>query len=308
MAVAVTGSLITLAGCTNTEADLPVTSEQLASVDDDTTSTDAERDTTPAGDPNPTNGSSDVPSATGSDLDDDRLDTNFVDEFDGDTLDDRWTVVERFGDISNAEAGCYLDDNVSVADGQLMIKTSVDPDGCRSIEVDAEYSSGMVQWRTFNYAYGTLEVRARVGGGRGPWPAIWLLGSDCQPNNPSDANHPDCTWPEPGSDEIDVVEFFNGDFETLNNQVHAVDGSPQCITGVADASVDWHVYSLDWAPDSLVFGVDGETTCVIDEPVLATEKFLIINTAVGGAGGEIDDDTFPVTMAVDYVRVTTGPS
>jgi beta-glucanase (GH16 family) len=30
----------------------------------------------------------------------------------------------------------------------------------------------MVQWRNFNFLYGSIEVRARFAGGTGTWPAL----------------------------------------------------------------------------------------------------------------------------------------
>ena len=298
----------TIAEPTSTAPGVPVTATPAASSAATTTTTPAPTTTaTPAptatATPAPT--ATPVPTATAAPRPDGPVvvGSSFADDFNGTALDQRWVVLERFGDISNSEIGCYLRDNVSVSNGLLAIRTQFDPAGCRSIGVDADYSSGMVQWRSFNYAYGTLEVRARVGGGRGPWPAIWLLGADCQPNNPIDANHPGCPWPQPGADEIDIVEFLLGDFDSINNKVHSVEGSPGCLSGIANGAENWHVYTLEWTPESLTFGVDGETTCVIDTPVLPTAKFLIINTAVGGAGGPVEDDTLPVTMLIDYVRV-----
>jgi beta-glucanase (GH16 family) len=232
-------------------------------------------------------------------------DEGFVDDFDGASLDDdRWVAVERDSDVSNDEQGCYLADNVTVADGLLHIGTQSDPEGCRSIDVDQDYSSGMVQWRSFAFTYGRLEVRAKVSGGRGPWPAIWLLGTDCQANNPIDANDFACNWPQPGSDEIDVAEFLDGDFSQVNHQIHSEDSHPGCRSEVPDPVDDWHVYALEWSPDELSFEVDGDVTCVLDEAVPSTAKFLLINTAVGGVGGgDIEPSSMPADLWIDYVRV-----
>ena len=231
--------------------------------------------------------------------------TAISEEFEGDEIDsDMWAVVERVGDLSNDDEQCYLPANVAVADGALHITTRDDTDGCASIGVDARYSSGMVQWRTASFTYGRLEVRARVGGGTGPWPAIWLLGTDCQPNNPFDANDIDCNWPEPGADEIDIVEYLGGDFSTLNQQIHSTDGHPQCLVPVDDPIRDWHVYGLQWDEDRLVFDIDGVISCELTQAVPSTPMFLIVNTAVGGfGGGDIDPGTMPVEMLVDWVHV-----
>lgn len=226
----------------------------------------------------------------------------FDDEFNNNTLDtSAWAVLDRGGDASNNESQCYKPSNVIETGGYLQITSKVD--SCNS---GYKYSSGMVQWRTFNLTYGTIEIRAKQSGGQGSWPAQWLLGADCQAANQGTVeNTGGCNWPNPGSDEVDIAEFkSDGPSVDWQNVVSGNSGFKTCKPSVADASQNWHVYSFTWSTSSLVWKIDGKTTCTQSEVVPTKPMFLIMNNAMGGSGGAISDSAFPQTMLVDYVRVS----
>jgi beta-glucanase (GH16 family) len=163
----------------------------------------------------------------------------------------------------------------------------------------------MMQWKSFSFTYGTIQVRAKMAGGQGTWPAIWLLGANCQQTNVTTAdNIPPCNWPQPGSDEIDIAEIMGGDLTHVNQTAHSGSAVFQaCGPGASDVSQNWHVYSIIWAPGSLKWQIDGVTTCTVTQNVPSNPMFLIINTAVGGYGGPINNATLPQTLSVDYVHV-----
>ena len=224
----------------------------------------------------------------------------FVDEFDGTSLDTTaWVALNRSGDASNGEVQCYLSSNAAVANGLLTLTSRVDS-SCAGYS----YTSAMVQWRSFNFLYGTIEVRAKLAGGT-TWPAIWLLGADCQQTNVTTAdNVPPCNWPYPGSDEIDIAEVMGGNRTRINQQIHSSLGHPGCSASTSDVSQNWHTYTLVWEPGKLTFQIDGTTTCVLTQAVPSQPMFLMINTALGGHGGPVDPATLPQTSVVDYVRVS----
>ena len=163
----------------------------------------------------------------------------------------------------------------------------------------------MAQWASFNFLYGTIEVRAKMAAGRGPWPAVWLLGADCQASNIISANNQmGCNWPQPGSDEIDVAEIIGGHLTSVwQNVISGGSGFQTCIAPAADVSENWHTYALEWAPGSLIWKIDGTPTCTFTENIPSTPMFLMLNIAVGGNGGPVDDSTLPQSMFVDYVKV-----
>jgi beta-glucanase (GH16 family) len=91
---------------------------------------------------------------------------------------------------------------------------------------------------------------------------------------------------------------------SVNQQVHTASGKPGCSSSISDASQNFHTYRLVWSKDSLVWSVDGKTTCTITQSVPTTPMFLLLNTAVGGiGGGAVDAATLPQTSYVDEVTV-----
>jgi beta-glucanase (GH16 family) len=237
----------------------------------------------------------------------------FDDEFAGPTLSSAWTAVAGPGDPSNSEQECYSPQNVTVTGGVLQEMAevgSVSNCYCPPQSTNScGYVSGAVQWSSLSFTYGTVSVRAKLAGGQGTWPAIWLLGSDCQSPTWLQNN---CSWPAPGSNEIDVAEILQSNLTAVNEQIHTENSSgtfesPGCTATTSDVSQNWHVYTLIWAPGSLTWEIDGVQTCQITSYVPTTPMFLIINTAVGGAGaGTVQNSTLPQTTEIDYVRVTSN--
>ena len=74
--------------------------------------------------------------------------------------------------------------------------------------ITTHYQSGTIAESTA-FTYGTVVVRAQVAGGSNTWPAIWMLGSACQPYL-SLANF-NCNWASDSASaaEIDIEEWGN---------------------------------------------------------------------------------------------------
>jgi beta-glucanase (GH16 family) len=236
----------------------------------------------------------------------------FDDEFQGSTLSSAWTGVAGPGDASNNEQECFSPQNVTVTGGVLQEKAEVGSiSGCNcplSSTNSCGYTSGAVQWTSLSFTYGTVSVRAKLAGGQGTWPAIWLLGSDCESPTWLQSS---CPWPASGSNEIDIAEILQSNLTGVNEQIHTENSSgtweePECTGSTSDVSQNWHIYTLIWAPGSLTWKIDGVQTCQITSYVPTTPMFMIINTAVGGVGGgTVQNSTLPQTTQVDYVRVTS---
>jgi beta-glucanase (GH16 family) len=230
----------------------------------------------------------------------------FNEDFQGSALSNAWVAMNRPGDGNNNEKQCYLPSN-AVVTGDLLALTSKVDSSCQGYS----YTSAMVQWRSYNFTYGTVEVRAKMAGGTGTWPAAWLLGANCQQTNVISAdNAPPCSWPNPGSDEIDIAEIKNSNLSTVwQNVISGSSGFQTCTPTTANTSQNWHVYSIEWSAGSLVWKIDGQTTCSFTRNIPSTPMFLMLNVAVGGnGGGTVVNSTLPQTMSVDYVRVyQNGP-
>ena len=157
------------------------------------------------------------------------------------------------------------------------------------------------------FLYGKIEIRAKLPAGRGLWPAIWMLG-----NNSSKVG-----WPKCG--EIDIMEHVGFDKDSVFGTIHteAYNHIKHTQKGkkifVSNPYSEFHDYSINWTPESIDFMVDGKIFNhfanehkSINEWAFEHPFYLVMNIAVGGGlGGQkgVDDNVFPATMEVDYVRV-----
>jgi len=164
----------------------------------------------------------------------------------------------------------------------------------------------------FAHTYGRYEARMRLAAGRGLWPAFWILGDDFA----------QVGWPTTG--EIDIMEEFGSDTTDVMGSVHGPGYGPVDIPATKSVSIPsgtdqgFHVYAIEWDPQSIVFLVDDVPYFQITparRPSYARWVWdhpfdIILNLAVGGLGpGNPDTSTtFPQTIAVDYVRVSDRAS
>jgi beta-glucanase (GH16 family) len=155
--------------------------------------------------------------------------------------------------------------------------------------------------------YGRVAVRARVPGGLGVWPAIWMLSTDWSYGG----------WPESG--EIDVMEHVGCVPDTVYASVHTKAYNhvqrTQKTQGLRlpDAETAFHEYALEWTPDRVQMEVDSVPYFIFENEKTGFEAWpfdrpfhLILNVAVGGNWGAMrgfDPDIWPRRMEVDYVRV-----
>ncbi|HVO74082.1 MAG TPA: glycoside hydrolase family 16 protein, partial [Ignavibacteriaceae bacterium] len=85
------------------------------------------------------------------------------------------------------------------------------------------------------------------------------------------------------------------------------------IINIPDAQTNFHLYALEWYPDSMCIFVDSIKYLTFkkesdDWKVWPFNKnfHFILNLAVGGSWGGaqgVDDSIFPQRMLIDYVRV-----
>ncbi len=174
------------------------------------------------------------------------------------------------------------------------------------------YTSWQIQQATEPFLYGTIEVSAKVPGGIGIWPTIWMLGFEWQASQPHTANKPGHGWPNAGWCEIDIAEFMQGARRKVNTTVHYRE---QGGTHFMDLTFDAATRSLPSRMDPGCFGLvrgrrgwKGYRTLYSvrgSKRIPNVPMYMVINAAIGGiGGGEPDPSTFPQTFQVDYVRVT----
>jgi beta-glucanase (GH16 family) len=245
----------------------------------------------------------------------------FFDDFTGTTLSPAWTIIQRHGEYAQSESECNTAQQVSVANSVLTITTAVGPATCGDFNTDGSvrhapqswpYVSGDVQWTNFNFTYGTLEVRAQFPPqSTGVWPAIWMLGQNCQVTNIYTADTGYSTCPNPGTSgyqEIDTVECDPGGswchFISYNGSV-----SPETLICNFPVDTNWHVYTMVWTSESLSLSMDGQALpgcSVTGNAVPSNPMFLIMQTQTSDYSvfGPPNNALLPTTFNIDYVKVT----
>jgi beta-glucanase (GH16 family) len=239
------------------------------------------------------------------------------DEFNGSALDTRkWqydTSRNKEGWF-NGELQYYsAGQNLSVANGLLTIEARHEKlDPLRFSDWGGqEYTSAKIFSKGTGWKYGFFEVRAKLPCARGTWPAIWMLPAQMK------------TWPDDG--EIDIMEQVGAEPNLIYSSLHTklfnhmlkTQRSAQKLVPTSCSA--FHVYQLDWGPDSITIGVDGLGILrVLDNrpggkgawPFMTPFK-MILNLAIGGdwaAAKGIDKAGMPQRMEVDYVRVWQSTS
>jgi beta-glucanase (GH16 family) len=237
------------------------------------------------------------------------------DEFGGTKLDTRkWrydTARNKQGWF-NGELQYYsAGRNVRVANGLLIIEARHEKlDPTRFPDWGGqEYTSARLLSKGAGWRYGFYEIRAKLPCARGTWPAIWMLPVAMK------------KWPDDG--EIDIMEQVGAEPNLIyaslhtklyNHTIHTQRSAQKLVPTSCSA---FHVYQLDWRPDSITIGVDGRGILRVRNNVpggkgawpFFTPYEMILNLAIGGdwaAAKGIDNAAMPQRMEVDYVRVWLG--
>lgn len=233
------------------------------------------------------------------------------DEFAGKEIDfTKWSVEENGHGGGNNELQFYVDrpENVRVENGNLVIEARRGKFGSGGVE--KEFTSGRVRTkRHASWKYGRFEIRAKLPGGQGIWPAIWML-PDKEPYG---------GWAASG--EIDIMELVGHEWDTVHGTLHHGASWPNNVhTGQpfklkkGNFGDDFHVFALEWEEGEIRWYVDGKLYQTQNQWSSTGGKFpapfdqpfhLILNVAVGGnwPGPPNDATVFPQQMLVDWVRV-----
>jgi beta-glucanase (GH16 family) len=161
-------------------------------------------------------------------------------------------------------------------------------------------SAKLVTIGKLGFKYGRLEIRAKLSGGQGQWPALWMLG----------ANQPDVGWPQCG--EIDIAEWKGDIPNTLWGTLHGPGYLNQGRTTTIDGGLTgYHTYRIDWQPDSITWFLDGvqyhqmtASDIGANTWVFNAEQYLNLNIAMGGnfVGNQIGAGVTSTTMSIDYIH------
>ncbi len=202
------------------------------------------------------------------------------------------------------------DNNIVVSDGTLKIIARKVGDG----QDPGDYTSArLTSIQSFGPGH-KMEIRAKIPElkGNGLWPAIWMLG---------DAIRNGTSWPESG--EIDIMEYVSFSPDEFHATVHTGafnhrDGTARGSGAVPlpDIEEEFNIFGILWEEDNIKFYVEEETNVIFrfnkvanatnDEWPFDKPHFFLLNLAVGGDWGGlqgVNDDNFPATFEIDYVRV-----
>jgi beta-glucanase (GH16 family) len=158
--------------------------------------------------------------------------------------------------------------------------------------------------------YGKFEARIKLPvGGKGVWPAFWLLGENIEAAG----------WPDCG--EVDILEWRGSYPSSIVSSLHgpgyAGGSSFHEHYDLPSGSYgdDFHVFTFEWTAEGVRWLVDGDEfyvktvkgvreagrTWVYDHPF-----YVILNLAIGGIfdGYPAAATVFPQQMLVDYVSVS----
>jgi len=221
----------------------------------------------------------------------DNKQTVFFDDFAGKVLDTTKWNVEITGMHFNNELQAYVDSAATISivnaaaaegaeNGALMLQPKFTPGYITKDGQKFDFISGRINTKNkVEITYGTIAAKIKLTEGMGLWPAWWILGTGI--------------WPQTG--EIDVMEYI-GEKDWASAAVHGKGYSGDAglvnrlyFTDSNDVT-QWHVYAVDWTPDSLIFKYDDIPMFRITK--LMTQffgpwafdnpKYLILNFAVGG--------------------------
>jgi beta-glucanase (GH16 family) len=157
-----------------------------------------------------------------------------------------------------------------------------------------------------SWTYGYFEARLKLPGGKGTWPAFWMM-----PKNYT-------SWPADG--EIDIMEEVGYRANYVSSSIHCTAYNHTLGTQKtaekyeSTAESAFHVYALEWTPDYIKTYVDGVNVLTFNNDGTNNKDtwpfnapfYVKLNLAWGGdwGGAEgVDESVLPATYVVDYVRV-----
>jgi beta-glucanase (GH16 family) len=226
------------------------------------------------------------------------------DEFNGKSLDaTKWGFDLGGRGWGNNELQTYTarPENARIRRGKLLITARREPfTGSDALAKD--FTSARINTQDkFHVRYGRIEARIKLPAGKGLWPAFWLISVDKR-----DAEHRPCG-------EIDIMEFIGSDSQTVYGTLHVPDNKVAIDFRLPKGkpfSKGFHVFGVDWDPNSIRFYVDHKLSRVVMREELTPWMFdrdfyIVLNLAAGGDWpGPPDKSTkFPQDLQVDWVRV-----
>ncbi|GAA5134575.1 hypothetical protein GCM10023339_71330 [Alloalcanivorax gelatiniphagus] len=244
----------------------------------------------------------------------------FTDEFSGSTLSPIWSMRgQDYEPSSKRRCSKGSPQAVKVGSGALrlsVIKDRQKKGTClaksRKLKKKIAYRlNGHIGTRDgFSFKYGVAAARIKMHKSQGQHASFWSQPVD--ENGPNSAGH-----------EIDVIEYFGDKHPQggLTSFIHWYKGKRLIKTGswIKDSksflannrdgwSKNYHVFSVQWTPNVIIFRIDGKETWRTSARVSKEEQYLILSLLASDYEAlEMKDSKLPQHMYVDWVRVWETP-
>lgn len=237
------------------------------------------------------------------------------DEFDsaGAVNSQKWfhqTKLPEGGSWYNGEIQHYTDriQNAVVENG--ILKVIAKKESYTNQGFTKQYTSARLNSK-YAFKYGRVEFRAKLPEGNGTWPAVWLLGKNISESGAywETMGFGKVAWPACG--EIDILEHWGGNQNFVQSAIHTPSSFGNTINHggqiISSASTDFHVYSMEWTAEKMVFSVDSNIHYTYNPSIknantwpFDAEQYFILNFAIQPS---ITTNFLEDALEIDYIRV-----
>ena len=174
-----------------------------------------------------------------------------------------------------------------------------------------QYTSARLNSK-FAFTYGRVEVKAKLPEGIGTWPAIWMLNKKINEDGAYWDNEGFGTvnWPICG--EIDILEHWGKNQDYVSSALHNASSYGYQVLNlggqkIEGASNKFHIYTLDWSEEKIIFSVDGVVHFQYEPSIKNSDTwpydsdyYMILNIAIEP---DIDPKFIESSMEIDYIRI-----
>ena len=200
----------------------------------------------------------------------------------------------------NKEVASYTGSpaNLRIEGGKLVIEANKEPQDAGEVYTSARVSTVGIK----SFQYGRIDVVAKLPGGTGTWPAIWLIAQNDKYLNETPKKDPQRYL---NDGELDIVEtVFPGIVYSIAQARLSVSGLPNehdIRYPLPNDTRAFHEYSLEWTPTRLTFLLDNKAVYTLNKaPSWNWQEwpydqpyYLVMNLALGGVWGGHDAAQYP---------------
>lgn len=227
------------------------------------------------------------------------------DDFTGSSLSDNWDYESNYHRPNELQNYVWGTNNVWVENSNLVIKAKKEDSNGQS------WTSGCIHTNDKQeYMYGRFEAKIKIPQKVGSFPAFWTLGGNYDEGY-------GINWPYCG--EIDIMEHKQGyawttagalyHTELLWDRWDVVSNLGRVDSGSIGSFDDYHIYAMEWNYNKIDYYVDdkliGHSDISDDTKYFMFHQphYILLDLAIGAAGGTPPTDVSEYTMYVDWVRI-----